>query len=91
MKIGGLLISCAASLLVAASLSWFFLLCVYVVILLILEREPEGPLYLSSDHASAVGLLVRVIAGAHQRPGLHVAEAHLQRLLLEEAELLGRI
>src|SRR5579872_3209906 len=32
--------------------------------------------------ASAIGLLVRVIAGAHQRPRLDVAEAHLQRLFL---------
>src|SRR5580704_2464348 len=38
-----------------------------------------------------LGLLVRVIAGAHQRSGLDVAEAEAQRLLPQLAEFLRRV
>ena len=36
-------------------------------------------------------LFVRVVTGAHQRAGLHVAEAHGQRFLLQEQELFRRV
>ena len=40
---------------------------------------------------AGVRLLVGVIAGAHQRAGLHVAEAHLQRFFFQEAKLIRRV
>ena len=43
------------------------------------------------DSRSRVGLLVGVIAGAHQRAGLDMAETHLQGFFFEEAELVGRV
>ncbi len=40
---------------------------------------------------AGVRLLVGVIAGAHQRAGFHVTEAHLQRLFFKEAKLFRRV
>jgi len=52
-----------------------------------LQPMPRG-LY---DARSGVGLLVCVIAGANQRTGLDMAEAHLEGFCFEEAELVGRV
>ena len=41
--------------------------------------------------AGGFGLLVGVVAGADKRAGFHVAEAHLEGLILQELELLRRV